>query len=150
MARTCKPIRVRVNTVNSAPALFTGWSLNEPVASELMTTQATFPLIVTLMGRWIDVTAFANLMSAARWCGRLARNDRDGRHRSHGRRPHETSLRRTPCASRTKPLSAWLSLTTLPGLSLNASFGWWWADPVVALAMLPLIVREGLEAWHGD
>ena len=43
---------------------------------------------------------------------------------------------------------AWLSLTTLVGLTLNALLGWWWADPVAALAMLPLIVREGLEAAH--
>ena len=43
---------------------------------------------------------------------------------------------------------AWLSLTTLTGLVLNATLGWWWADPVAALAMLPLIVREGLEAWE--
>jgi cation diffusion facilitator family transporter len=45
---------------------------------------------------------------------------------------------------------AWLSLTTLLGLALNAAFGWWWADPLAALAMLPLIVREGLEAWQGN
>ncbi len=41
---------------------------------------------------------------------------------------------------------AWLSLTTLVGLGLNAALGWWWADPIAALAMLPIIVREGLEA----
>ncbi|TMD70277.1 MAG: hypothetical protein E6I81_14440 [Chloroflexi bacterium] len=41
---------------------------------------------------------------------------------------------------------AWLSATTLLGLGLNALLGWWWADPVAALAMLPLIVREGIEA----
>ena len=45
---------------------------------------------------------------------------------------------------------AWLSATTLLGLGLNALFGWWWADPVAALGMLPLIVREGLEAWRGE
>ena len=45
---------------------------------------------------------------------------------------------------------AWLSATTLLGLGLNAVLGWWWADPVAALAMLPLIVREGIEAWKGD
>lgn len=45
---------------------------------------------------------------------------------------------------------AWLSATTLIGLGLNAVLGWWWADPVAALAMLPLIVREGLEAWRGE
>lgn len=41
---------------------------------------------------------------------------------------------------------AWLSATTLLGLGLNAVLGWWWADPVAALGMLPLIVREGIEA----
>ena len=41
---------------------------------------------------------------------------------------------------------AWLSLTTLCGLALNAALGWWWADPLAALAMVPLVVREGLEA----
>jgi divalent metal cation (Fe/Co/Zn/Cd) transporter len=43
---------------------------------------------------------------------------------------------------------AWLSFTTLLGLALNAALGWWWADPVAALAMVPLITREGLEAWQ--
>jgi cation diffusion facilitator family transporter len=43
---------------------------------------------------------------------------------------------------------AWLSLTTLVGLLLNAVFGWWWADPLAALLLVPLIVREGLEAWR--
>ena len=41
---------------------------------------------------------------------------------------------------------AWLSLTTLSGLVLNAWFGWDWADPLAALVLVPLIVREGLEA----
>jgi len=45
---------------------------------------------------------------------------------------------------------AWLSATTLLGLGLNAVLGWWWADPVAASAMLPLIVREGLEALRGE
>ena len=40
---------------------------------------------------------------------------------------------------------AWLSLTTLAGLAANAAFGFWWADPLAALGLLPLIVREGLE-----
>jgi divalent metal cation (Fe/Co/Zn/Cd) transporter len=40
---------------------------------------------------------------------------------------------------------AWLSLTTLMGLAANAAFGWHWADPIAALVLVPLIVREGLE-----
>ena len=41
---------------------------------------------------------------------------------------------------------AYLSFALLLGLGLNALFGWWWADPIAALAMLPLIFREGYEA----
>ncbi len=45
---------------------------------------------------------------------------------------------------------AWLSLTTLVGLALNATLGWAWADPVAALVLVPLIVREGLEGVRGE
>ncbi len=41
---------------------------------------------------------------------------------------------------------SYLSLTLLLGLGANALFGWWWADPVAALAMIYFLVREGLEA----
>lgn len=46
-------------------------------------------------------------------------------------------------------LCAWLSAILLAGLLLNALLGWWWADPVAALLMVPLIAREGLEAVQG-
>ncbi len=39
-----------------------------------------------------------------------------------------------------------LGFLLLVGLGVNALFGWWWADPVAALAMLPLVIREGWEA----
>ena len=42
---------------------------------------------------------------------------------------------------------AWLSLTALVGLGLNAVLGWSWTDPLAALLILPLIIREGLEAF---
>jgi divalent metal cation (Fe/Co/Zn/Cd) transporter len=44
---------------------------------------------------------------------------------------------------------AYLSFALLLGLGLNALAGWWWADPVAALAMLPLVVHEGREAMEG-
>jgi len=44
----------------------------------------------------------------------------------------------------------WLSIITLTGIGLNAVFGWWWADPVAALGMTPLLIREGVEAWRGE
>jgi len=44
----------------------------------------------------------------------------------------------------------WLSLITLAGVGLNAALGWWWADPVAALAMTYFIASEGREAWRGE
>jgi divalent metal cation (Fe/Co/Zn/Cd) transporter len=41
-----------------------------------------------------------------------------------------------------------MSLALLLGLGLHAWLGWWWADPVAALAMLPVILHEGWEAVH--
>jgi divalent metal cation (Fe/Co/Zn/Cd) transporter len=51
--------------------------------------------------------------------------------------------------SRQTDICAYLSAILLGGLLLNAFFGWWWADPVAALCMLPLIFHEGIEAVRG-
>ena len=47
-------------------------------------------------------------------------------------------------------LCAYLSAIALAGVGLNAAFGWWWADPTAALAMVPIIAKEGLEGVRGD
>jgi divalent metal cation (Fe/Co/Zn/Cd) transporter len=47
-------------------------------------------------------------------------------------------------------LCAWLSLIALLGLALNALLNWWWADPIVALLMTPIIAMEGIEGVRGD
>lgn len=47
-------------------------------------------------------------------------------------------------------LCAWLSAILLGGLVLNSTLGWWWADPVAALGIAYLAVREGIETWGGD
>lgn len=44
----------------------------------------------------------------------------------------------------------YLSVVVLAGIGLNALFGWWWADPVAALGISVLLVREGFEAWSGE
>lgn len=46
-------------------------------------------------------------------------------------------------------LCAYLSAAVLAGLGANALFGWWWADPVAALVIAVVAVREGLESWRG-
>ncbi len=47
--------------------------------------------------------------------------------------------------SRQTDFCFYLSAILLAGLLLNALLGWWWADPVAALVMVPLIAREGVE-----
>ena len=43
----------------------------------------------------------------------------------------------------------YLSAILLAGLLLNAFLGLWWADPVAALIMVPIIAKEGIEGWQG-
>ncbi len=45
-------------------------------------------------------------------------------------------------------ICAVLSLSTLLGVVLVASLSWWWADPVVSLAVVVIAAREGREAWN--
>jgi divalent metal cation (Fe/Co/Zn/Cd) transporter len=52
--------------------------------------------------------------------------------------------------SRQTDICTYLSAILLGGLILNALFGWWWADPVAALVMTPIIVKEGVEALRGE
>lgn len=51
--------------------------------------------------------------------------------------------------SRQTDLCAYLSAILLGGLLLNVTLGWWWADPFAGLVMVPIIVREGLQALRG-
>ena len=52
--------------------------------------------------------------------------------------------------SKQTELCTYLSAILLGGLLLNALFGWWWADPIAALIMVPIIVKEGIEALRGE
>jgi divalent metal cation (Fe/Co/Zn/Cd) transporter len=47
-------------------------------------------------------------------------------------------------------LCTWLSAVLLAGLVLNSTLGWWWADPLAALVIAAVAVKEGREAWRGD
>jgi divalent metal cation (Fe/Co/Zn/Cd) transporter len=51
--------------------------------------------------------------------------------------------------SRQTLLCTYLSAAVLLGLVLGATLGWWWADPVVALGLAAVAVREGRAALHG-
>lgn len=47
-------------------------------------------------------------------------------------------------------LCAYLAAGVLAGLLANTFLGWWWLDPVVALGIAGLAVREGIGSWRGE
>lgn len=47
-------------------------------------------------------------------------------------------------------LCAYMSAALLVGLLVNSLWGWWWADPIAALVIAGLAVREGVNAWKGN
>jgi divalent metal cation (Fe/Co/Zn/Cd) transporter len=47
-------------------------------------------------------------------------------------------------------LCTYLSAVLLVGLGLNALFGWSWADPIAALVIAAVAVKEGRDAWRGN
>jgi divalent metal cation (Fe/Co/Zn/Cd) transporter len=47
-------------------------------------------------------------------------------------------------------LCAYLSAGLLLGLGANALLGWWWADPLTALLIAIVTLREGQNAWRGE
>jgi divalent metal cation (Fe/Co/Zn/Cd) transporter len=70
-----------------------------------------------------------------------------GLKRHNGRRLGSTSV---VADSNQTLLCTYLSVVLLVGLVLNATVGWWWADPVAALVIAGLALHEGREAWHGE
>lgn len=52
--------------------------------------------------------------------------------------------------SRQTELCAWLSAVVLVGLGLNATLGWWWADPVAALVLAGFAGYETVRSWRAD
>ena len=52
--------------------------------------------------------------------------------------------------SRQADFCAYLSAILLAGLLLHTLLGWWWADSVAALVMVPIIAREGVQGLRGE
>jgi divalent metal cation (Fe/Co/Zn/Cd) transporter len=69
--------------------------------------------------------------------------------RAKRRVPSAIGSRALHADSRQTDICVYLSAILLLGLLLNAVLGWWWADPVAGLVMVPLIAYEGSEALRG-
>ena len=70
-----------------------------------------------------------------------------GLKRRNGRRLGSTSV--VADSSQTL-LCTYLSAVLLVGLLLNATVGWWWADPLAAVVIAALALREARQAWRGE
>ena len=86
----------------------------------------------------VGVTLLALSIAVMLW---LARAKRQLAHELGSEAMEADALQTTACW--------WLSLAALIGVGLNGLFGWWWADPVAALVIAALVVREGRDAWRG-
>jgi divalent metal cation (Fe/Co/Zn/Cd) transporter len=67
-----------------------------------------------------------------------------------GRIGDKLSSSATKSEGKQNMLCAYLSAALLVGLGANALFGLWWADPVTALLIAAVAVKEGREAWRGE
>lgn len=63
---------------------------------------------------------------------------------------HQLGSHSAVADSRQTLLCAVMSAVLLVGLVANSLLDWWWADPVAALGIAALAVREGINAWNGD
>ncbi|MEK6321883.1 MAG: cation transporter [Acidobacteriota bacterium] len=70
--------------------------------------------------------------------------------RAKRRIARDISSRAMAADAKQTEVCTYLSAILLGGLLLNALFGWWWADPLAALIMVPIIAREGVEALRGE
>lgn len=63
---------------------------------------------------------------------------------------HELGSRTAVADSKQTLLCTYLSAVLLVGLTVNSLFGWSWADPIAALVIAAVAIKEGREAWRGD
>ena len=63
---------------------------------------------------------------------------------------HKLNSAATVSEAEQNQIRAYLSIALLVGLLANAVLGWWWADPVAALAIAGVAAWEGWESWKGE
>ena len=136
--------------------LFTGRRLDSPTAERR--SQQMIAVSFLVLAAYVGVESIRDLVSGHRpgvsWVGiclaaftavtmpLLARAKR-----ATGRRLNSSA---TVKEGSQNMLCAYLSLALLVGLLANALAGWWWADPVAALAISGIALNEGRETWRGE
>ncbi len=111
----------------------------------LLAAWVAYESISSLVGREIPSVSYLGIVIAA--LSLLVMPLLAHRKRQVARRINSRALESD---SRQTALCAYLSAILLGGLVLNALLGWWWADPLAALIMVPIILNEGAEALRGE
>lgn len=88
---------------------------------------------------WIGIALVATSAAGMPLLGRAKRN-----------LAHELGSGATHGEGTQNILCGYLSLAVLAGLLGNTLLGWWWLDPIAALAIAGLAVREGRRSWRGE
>ena len=63
---------------------------------------------------------------------------------------HQLNSAATVSEAGQNQICAYLSIALLVGLLANALAGWWWADPITALVIAAVAIKEGRESWRGE
>jgi divalent metal cation (Fe/Co/Zn/Cd) transporter len=120
--------------------------------------QQVISLSFVLIAAYVGVEAVRNLVESARpetsWVGiglaAATLVTMPSLAIAKGRVARRLASSATASEGRQNMLCAYLAAALLVGLVANTAFGWWWADPVVALGIAVVALREGRAAWRGE
>ncbi|KAB2347225.1 cation transporter [Actinomadura rudentiformis] len=110
-----------------------------------LATYVTFDSVRTLLGAGEAEPSTAGLVLAA-----LSLAIMPGLSHAQRRAGRELGSASAVADSKQTLLCTYLSAVLLVGLAVNSLFGWAWADPIAALIIAAVAVKEGREAWRGD
>jgi divalent metal cation (Fe/Co/Zn/Cd) transporter len=134
------------------------WRLASARAITERRAQQTIAVSFYLVSAYVAVDAIRSLAGGDRpaisWVGiglsALTLATMPALARAKARVAEELGSSATKSESRQTMLCAYLSAGLFVGLSLNALVGWWWADPITALGIAAVAIREGRNAWRGE
>jgi divalent metal cation (Fe/Co/Zn/Cd) transporter len=120
--------------------------------------QQLIALSFVLIGAYVGIEAARNLVNGARpatsWVGiglaAATLATMPALAIAKGRVARLLASSATASEGRQNMLCAYLAAALLVGLVANTAFGWWWADPAVALGIAVVALREACAAWRGE
>jgi divalent metal cation (Fe/Co/Zn/Cd) transporter len=144
--------------IELAAGLVVLWRLASARAITERSAQQIIAVFFYLLSAYVAVEAIRSLAAGDRpavsWVGiglsALTLATMPALAKAKGRVAEQLGSSATKSESRQTMLCAYLSAGLLLGLGLNALLEWWWADPITALGIAAVAVKEGRNAWRGE